>query len=111
MPSGCCVPGCVNQKGGFTFPHNNKIRRSWIASISRVIVDTKGKKKLWNPGKDSRVCEDHFVQNDFKNFTARGKITDHRNYKLRCAYNLIVVDCFPFLRQHDVVGFIVSKCQ
>lgn len=77
MPSGCCVPGCANQKGGFTFPNDKKLRRSWITSISRVVVDPQGKKTLWNPNKDSRVCEDHFVQNDFKNLTERGKFADH----------------------------------
>lgn len=73
MPSGCCVPQCTNQKGGFTFPKDHTIRKAWINSLCRVVIDEQGKKRNWEPADDSRVCEDHFRESDFITKTTKGR--------------------------------------
>ena len=61
MPVLCCVPNCSN-KGGFKFPNDKKQQFAWRVAIKR----NNQQKKLWEPSKFSRVCEQHFLADDFK---------------------------------------------
>ena len=61
MPILCCVPNCSN-RGGFKFPADKKLQLEWRVAIKRVDRN----KKLWKPGKFSRVCDKHFLAKDFK---------------------------------------------
>ena len=61
MPVLCCVPNCSN-RGGFKFPTDKKLHFAWRVAIKRIDRN----KKLWKPTNFSRVCEKHFLPDDFK---------------------------------------------
>ena len=61
MPVLCCVPNCSN-RGGFKFPNDKKLQFAWRIAIKR----NDNRKRLWEPSKFSRVCEKHFLADDFK---------------------------------------------
>lgn len=66
MPTGCCVPECTNQIGGFTFPLDKKKAKLWLDSIKRYVRDTATSRiKAWKHTKYSVVCKEHFLPSDF----------------------------------------------
>ncbi len=61
-PKQCCIRGCRNKfgktdvkKSYFTFPKNETRCNSWLANMPQV------QEEGWTPGKNSVICEDHFV--------------------------------------------------
>jgi len=66
MPTACVVYGCNNRhsKGcGISFYHFPPVverRRQWIAFVNRRNPDG----TTWQPGKDDRLCSDHFIRNE-----------------------------------------------
>ena len=68
MPTGCCVPLCTNQVGGYTFSCNSEVKKKWLQQIKRRCKDQEtGKLINWVPTKHSVVCPDHFTQSDYRN--------------------------------------------
>lgn len=63
MPTTCVVFGCNNRhrKGCFInfyhFPIDSERRRRWVAFVGRKNPDG----TTWQPGKDDRLCSDHFI--------------------------------------------------
>ncbi|KAL1489512.1 hypothetical protein ABEB36_013469 [Hypothenemus hampei] len=53
----CCAYRCSNS-GTHVFPKNNKLRKKWINAWKR---------KTFFPTKYSRLCSNHFKQEDFVN--------------------------------------------
>ena len=51
----CCVPGCC-KRGGFPFPTNNELKKTWLLAIQRT---------SWIPKLNTPVCRGHFVKEDF----------------------------------------------
>ncbi len=61
-PSQCCVRGCHNKYGRtdvkksyFTFPKDEVKCKAWVENMPQA------QKEGWTPGKNSVICEDHFV--------------------------------------------------
>lgn len=70
MPTQCCVPGC-HERGGHTFPTDEKLRKTWDRAIRRG-----GKGDDWKgPSQFSVVCAQHFEDDDYKQVTFHGKQT------------------------------------
>ncbi|XP_033725364.1 uncharacterized protein LOC117315325 [Pecten maximus] len=70
MPYYCCVPGCKSDGSGHTFPSDPNLKRLWRVAIRRVDEKTKG---LWEPGKHSKVCSEHFLDSDYVQQTLLGE--------------------------------------
>ena len=70
MPSTCCCVPLCSVRGGHVFPKNVKLRNLWIKSIRR---SPGALKFLWQPTEHSVVCDEHFVETDYIDVTARGK--------------------------------------
>ena len=68
MPTGCCVPVCTNQSGGFLFPTEEKRKEKWIAAVKRS-----NPAGTWMPAKYDVVCSRHFLPTDFQEPKAFGK--------------------------------------
>ncbi|KAM7282222.1 uncharacterized protein ISCGN_002372 [Ixodes scapularis] len=68
MPTSCVAFGCRSwhrpgdKKSYFRFPSKKLFphrRAAWIRAVKRVLPSDPN--KAWEPSKESRICEDHFV--------------------------------------------------
>ncbi|XP_040071265.1 testis-specific gene A8 protein-like [Ixodes scapularis] len=71
MPTSCVAFGCRSwhrpgdKKSYFRFPSKKLFphrRAAWIRAVKRVLPSDPN--KAWEPSKESRICEDHFVTGD-----------------------------------------------
>ncbi|XP_014675614.1 PREDICTED: uncharacterized protein LOC106815638 [Priapulus caudatus] len=62
MPSYCCVPGCKSAKACHKFPANPNLNYKWRVAVRRVKDTTEN---LWKPMMHSKVCSDHFREDDY----------------------------------------------
>ena len=74
MPTLCCVPNC-KERGGHLFPFSDStLVKEWLVSIRRS-------PKNFTPTKYSRVCREHFTENDYKSSTTYGTVPLQRKLK------------------------------
>ena len=110
MPGCCCVPGCSNHEGGFTFPQGDgkkdceTVRDKWIQAIKRV--DDNKKDRKWLPTKHAVVCASHFKESDFQPVKQYAKLV-HRTPC--CLQHFITLSLFIMrcLKWH-LLNFLLS---
>ena len=93
MPTKCIVPGC-QRRGGFSFPSDPEQNLKWRIAIKREPAKTGAHPTLWKPSQYSRVCEDHFKAEDFKQSVVASCSRDPK--KLRFLKEGAVPSVFPW---------------
>ena len=74
----CVVSKCKN-RGGHGFPRDKSLRKAWMNRIRR--------ESSWAPSKHSKVCHEHFTDEDYLQSTVFGEFSWKLNISIHVKYD------------------------